>query len=116
MTPGSFQSFVAWRYLMARPRRVSRIALWLSVAGVIGCIGSLLAATFVVGKPDPHAFFPDARQGTYYGLLLAAFGCGLFGLISGFFLLLRYFFTFFTTVPIGGVWIGTMALVVVLSV
>src|SRR5262249_45456067 len=43
--------------------------------------------------------------------------CGFFlaGLAT-FFGFLRAFFTFFTTVPIGGVWIGTMALVMVLAV
>lgn len=36
--------------------------------------------------------------------------------LATFFGALRAFFTFFTTVPIGGVWIGTSALVMVLSV
>lgn len=36
--------------------------------------------------------------------------------IAMFFGTLRAYFTFFTTVPIGGVWIGTSALVIVLSV
>jgi lipoprotein-releasing system permease protein len=36
--------------------------------------------------------------------------------IAMFFGTLRAYFTFFTTVPIGGVWIGTAALVIVLSV
>ncbi|HEU0031676.1 MAG TPA: FtsX-like permease family protein [Kofleriaceae bacterium] len=42
-------------------------------------------------------------------------GSGLAGL-AAYFGSLRAFFTFFTTVPIGGVWAGTMALVVVLAV
>jgi lipoprotein-releasing system permease protein len=45
----------------------------------------------------------------------AAIGAGKTGLWM-FFGLLRMRFTFFTTVPIGGVWIGTAALVIVLSV
>ncbi len=36
--------------------------------------------------------------------------------LAAFFGSLRAFFTFFTTVPIGGVWIGTSALVMILSV
>ena len=40
----------------------------------------------------------------------------VFAVLAMFFGMLRAFFTFFTTVPIGGVWIGTMALVCVLSV
>ncbi|HEX3478294.1 MAG TPA: ABC transporter permease [Kofleriaceae bacterium] len=46
---------------------------------------------------------------------VSGFGAGVAGL-SVFFGLLRTRFTFFTTVPIGGVWIGTAALVIVLSV
>jgi lipoprotein-releasing system permease protein len=116
MTPGGFQSFVAWRYLMARPRRVSRIALWMSIIGIVGGLGCLGAALYVVHRPDPHAFLPDANQGTYYGLLIAGAVSLLLGLICAVFGVIRYYFTFFTTVPIGGVWIGTMALVIVLSV
>jgi len=47
--------------------------------------------------------------------ITAIVGAGLIGLAM-FFGTLRAFFTFFTTVPIGGVWIGTAALVMVLSV
>jgi lipoprotein-releasing system permease protein len=47
--------------------------------------------------------------------IVAALGAGLAGLAM-FFGTLRARFTFFTTVPIGGVWIGTAALVIVLSV
>ena len=43
--------------------------------------------------------------------------CGLgFAAVVAFFGILRGFFTFFTTVPIGGVWVGTAALVLVLAV
>ncbi|MEO8841587.1 MAG: ABC transporter permease [Kofleriaceae bacterium] len=48
-------------------------------------------------------------------LVLMAGGAILSGLAL-FFGFLRAFFTFFTTVPIGGVWIGTAALVCVLAV
>jgi lipoprotein-releasing system permease protein len=48
-------------------------------------------------------------------LILMAAGAALSGLAL-FFGFLRAFFTFFTTVPIGGVWIGTAALVCVLAV
>jgi lipoprotein-releasing system permease protein len=47
--------------------------------------------------------------------IVAIIGGALAGLAK-FFGCLRAFFTFFTTVPIGGVWIGTTALVMVLAV
>ncbi|HET9989176.1 MAG TPA: hypothetical protein VFQ65_11665, partial [Kofleriaceae bacterium] len=53
----------------------------------------------------------------YWILTLVLMAAG--GVLSGlalFFGFLRAFFTFFTTVPIGGVWIGTSALVCVLAV
>jgi lipoprotein-releasing system permease protein len=45
-----------------------------------------------------------------------AIGGAVLAGVAAFFGSLRAFFTFFTTVPIGGVWIGTAALVMVLSV
>lgn len=45
-----------------------------------------------------------------------AIGGAVLAGVAMFFGSLRAFFTFFTTVPIGGVWIGTAALVMVLSV
>ena len=55
MNLGGFQSFVAWRYLMARPRRVSRIALWSAILGVVAGAACLGIALFVIKRPDPHA-------------------------------------------------------------
>jgi lipoprotein-releasing system permease protein len=46
----------------------------------------------------------------------AAIAGGVIAGLAMFFGFLRAFFTFFTTVPIGGVWIGTAALVMVLAV
>ena len=48
-------------------------------------------------------------------LILTIVG-GILSFLALFFGALRAFFTFFTTVPIGGVWIGTAALVCVLAV
>lgn len=50
------------------------------------------------------------------GLVMPALASGAVAILAGVLLLARYFFTFFTTVSIGGVTIGTMALVIVLSV
>ncbi len=49
-------------------------------------------------------------------LFFVMLGGVVLAFLALFFGCLRAFFTFFTTVPIGGVWIGTLALVVVLSV
>src|SRR6185437_10685568 len=49
-------------------------------------------------------------------VLVIVIAGGVLAMLALFFGVLRAFFTFFTTVPIGGVWIGTMALVCVLSV
>ncbi len=50
------------------------------------------------------------------GLIMPALVAAAVGILAGVLLTARYFFTFFTTVSIGGVAIGTMALVIVLSV
>ncbi len=55
------------------------------------------------------------RWYTILALVLMASG-GILSFLALFFGFLRAFFTFFTTVPIGGVWIGTAALVCVLAV
>jgi len=254
MTPGGFQSFVAWRYLMARPRKVSRIAVWLAVL-LLAVAAKNIALCLFVKRPQPGAFFeqnvipsqhwiliargllgvsgtvfalaafgswlltrrvgaglarivagyvvsatgmeiaarwfvtaprgytgvargatvyeyvgwialglvaiaavtggwrifldrtktwspamklvsalsaflalalfastliliqrPEVPDGYYFAWLLVGVIAGVLALIVALFGVIRYYFTFFTTVPIGGVWIGVMALVIVLSV
>jgi lipoprotein-releasing system permease protein len=58
----------------------------------------------------------DARVMALRVLGFVKIGGGALAGLALFFGCLRAFFTFFTTVPIGGVWIGTAALVCVLSV
>ena len=50
------------------------------------------------------------------GMIMPALVAASVAILAGVLLTARYFFTFFTTVSIGGVTIGTMALVIVLSV
>tara|TARA_R110002096_G_scaffold44526_8_gene120271 strand:- start:83138 stop:85621 length:2484 start_codon:yes stop_codon:yes gene_type:complete len=50
------------------------------------------------------------------GMIMPALVAAAVAILAGVLLTARYFFTFFTTVSIGGVTIGTMALVIVLSV
>ncbi len=69
MRPAGFHWFVAWRYLMARPRRVSPAVL--AVAGVLSVVSTALS---VIGaevlRPDePRVFVP---RGGYEHLWIAA--------------------------------------------
>ena len=96
--------------------RYSRPAFWVFV---VGCaIGILSLILQVLVQKDKLPFAPDSDAHTQVLQVVnitMIFGFGLAGL-AAFFGVLRAFFTFFTTVPIGGVWIGTAALVCVLSV
>ncbi len=100
--------------------RYSKLALWAFIVGaVIGTIGGLLAT---ISTDNVHTllspFFDAPGVPAWFGtmaLVVTGIGGGIAGL-AVFFGMLRAGFTFFTTVPIGGVWIGTMALVCVLSV
>jgi len=87
------------------------------LAGLVIAVGSLGLSKLTI-----HNSIPFVTLGPEMQLdLLQAFGISalagwvIVGLCA-FFGSLRAFFTFFTTVPIGGVWIGTSALVCVLSV
>jgi lipoprotein-releasing system permease protein len=100
--------------------RHSKFALWAFIVGlVISSIGGTLAS---ISTEHAHSLLspisdqPGVPQ--WFGtttLIIAGIG-GLITFLATFFGTLRAGFTFFTTVPIGGVWIGTMALVCVLSV
>jgi lipoprotein-releasing system permease protein len=96
------RSFVAWRYLVARPgkSRVSR-------AAVIAVVASLVLAALC--RLARVAF--DERVLDIASLVLV-----MTAGVSAFLGVLRGVFTFFTTVPVGGVWVGTAALVMVVSV
>ncbi|MCB9565468.1 MAG: ABC transporter permease [Kofleriaceae bacterium] len=181
--PG-FQSFVAWRYLMARPRQVSRPLLAIAVGLVLGAALTFGLAEAVLSyfkdhsKLQPFNRFVAAMSPIHEydalgvwlmrgaGAFLLAAGAGLafawrggrtvawslivagivvlgFGIAFHWMIgevsfvevgrwaalimlvplplllvlgVLRYFFSFFTTVSVAGVFIGSMALVVVLSV
>jgi lipoprotein-releasing system permease protein len=113
--PG-FQSFVAWRYLLARPHRVSRLALWIAGVCALLLIAGLVVMNAYTPEVRPRSLLPrEVPMWLLYvrGVVIAA---GSLCFLAIFFGILRFIFTFFTTVPIGGVWIGTSALVVVLSV
>jgi lipoprotein-releasing system permease protein len=112
--PG-FQWFVAWRYLLERPRKLST-PIW-TAAGIFfaASVVCTLIATYVLEAPDPNALISGGspyRQ----DVLLAAQSFGALAQLAAMLGVVRYFFTFFTTVSIAGVALGSMALVIVLSV
>jgi lipoprotein-releasing system permease protein len=112
-----FKSFVAWRYLMARRRRVSRIALAAAFLMLfIGLSGLILDHLMLSKEPGPFDIETDSTvqlARVITGVKIGGFVLFFFALVIG---SLRYIFSFFTTVPLVGVWIGTGALVCVLSV
>ena len=111
-----FKSFVAWRYLMARHHRVSRIVLIIFMGAAFLAFGASIAERMVLTKANPLDFQPDF----FKGIARIVTGIKIFAYVLLFFTIviagLRYVFSFFTTVPLVGVWIGTGALICVLSV
>lgn len=85
--------------------------------GVFLAVASILVTRFVALNHVPFVHLEPESQISVLQVtgITAIAGWAIVGLAT-FFGSLRAFFTFFTTVPIGGVWIGTSALVMVLAV
>ena len=94
--------FVAWRYLMARPRKWS-VPLAITAGTLITASVVILVVAFML-------------HGVGEVLTGVSAACALAGWLTVIMFFVRRYFTFFTTVSISGVMIGTMALVIVLSV
>ena len=95
----------------------SKPALYAFIFGaVVTSVGGALNAAKTYNLIYAHQI-GDAVP-SWFGVVVLALviGGSILAFLAIFFGMLRAFFTFFTTVPIGGVWIGTMALVCVLSV
>ena len=111
-----FKSFVAWRYLMARDHRVSRIVVAVLYVALFLIVLAYVAKTTLITVDNPLGLERERLVGLATGVLLTM----VIGFVLLFFALLigglRYVFSFFTTVPLVGVWIGTGALVCVLAV
>jgi lipoprotein-releasing system permease protein len=90
------------------------------VVAVIGFVAFALALTGYVlirlGKLPFIHVEPEQLDALRSDFRIAMIVAAALVTIAMFFGTLRAYFTFFTTVPIGGVWIGTAALVTVLSV
>jgi lipoprotein-releasing system permease protein len=98
--------------------RHSKVALLAYLIGIGLAIPAVLISELVKRSALPFVvdLSPDHQTALLQALsVIAIVGLGL-SFLAMFFGCLRAFFTFFTTVPIGGVWIGTSALVLVLAV
>ena len=115
MSKSRFQTFVALRYLMARPRHFSWVAAIITMIALAGAVGTHLIATLVVAQPNPRALVDTASPARDV-LLQASLICSFIAGLAFYVLLIRIFFTFYSTVSIVGVTIGCAALVIVLSV
>jgi lipoprotein-releasing system permease protein len=111
-----FKSFVAWRYLMARDHRVSRIVLSVVFLAAFLAVVAYTAQATLITVENPLGLEREAMLNLATAILIVkvvGFVLMYFALLIG---SLRYVFSFFTTVPLVGVWIGTGALVCVLAV
>ena len=92
-------------------------SLILGMVGLIAFVPSALIYYLISrGKlPFLHLGIEEIAAIAPKFFIIALAGAVFAGIVM-FFGTLRAYFTFFTTVPIGGVWIGTAALVIVLSV
>lgn len=100
--------------------RHSKLSFYIVCIAVGVLLVSMVAVDIVrtfgpVGYPDDF-LVEDKYKPLRTALGFVSLGAGVIAALAMFFGTLRAFFTFFTTVPIGGVWIGTAALVCVLSV
>ncbi|HEV7554330.1 MAG TPA: ABC transporter permease, partial [Kofleriaceae bacterium] len=110
-------SMFAYGVIWVGMMRFSRPARWVFVIGYIAMILCLVAMDRIIKDKLP---FIDLEledktpilQGIAIAMMISAV-VAFISLVAG---MLRSVFTFFTTVPIVGVWIGTCALVIVLSV
>ncbi|HEX2688012.1 MAG TPA: FtsX-like permease family protein [Kofleriaceae bacterium] len=103
---------VFWRVLP-----YSRPALYIGVAGAVVLVVSVSGLLLLGMSKLPFVQLEPEQVIAVKAVvsIAASVGGGLVGLAM-FFGCIRAYFTFFTTVPIGGVWIGTAALVMVLAV
>jgi len=98
----------------AHIRRGSKVLFALTIIMALSTIGFVVARYGFLHPPKPGSFRPPDPwlQRTE----LAAVIAGALTVILGTLAILRHVFSFYSTVSIAGVWIGTMALVFVLSV
>jgi len=109
-----FEWLVAWRYLKDRDRPNWT---WLFVGAAVLVTGAVLAwAGYGMPRPEPGAVIVTPAM--QYGRIVFIFGAilALLGILIAVFGACLTLFRLFTTISIFGVFFGTMALIVVLSV
>lgn len=111
-TARNFEWFLAWRYLRRSQRSYSTFVVGLLLLGVAG---ALLVASHVAA-PDPIGGIKLGPTPLTRGLQIAALGVFRLGSWVLIFGTLLMAFSVFTCISIFGVYLGTSALVVVLSV
>ena len=94
----------------------ARLALVAWFAAVLVAAAILLTTPHFIFNPPLYLMSSPIQQGPNYPVLVVSWGGVLLGVFVVILGALRYFFTFFTTVSVAGVLVGTMALVIVLSV
>jgi lipoprotein-releasing system permease protein len=111
-----FKSFIAYRYLMARMHRLSKGVVYTVIFIVFLGAAALVIEQTLMTRGNPLALEPEIFENVaraVSGVKIASIAFIFLLVLVG---MIRYVFTFFTTVPLVGVWIGTGALVCVLSV
>jgi len=114
LASSNFELFVAWRYLRERGSRAGR---WTMLAGLVFFIASGILYWRLQSFANLHPFELSERQAS----LKQFFQWGSLGLLAGGVLVLVFGFfhslqSIFTTISTYGVFLGTAALVIVLSV
>lgn len=93
-----------------------RLALVAWFAALLLAAGACLATPHFIFDPPTFLMISPIQQGPNYPVLGVSWGGVGIGVLAVILALIRYAFTFFTTVSVAGVSVGTMALVIVLSV
>ena len=113
-TSGSVEWFLAGRYLRQQGRR-PKTTLIVGLVMALISVGLLVAAHFYGVSVDELGFDLQVAQIKRVAQGIAL-GLGILAYIVVFFGVLLYFFSLFTSISIFGVFLGTAALVIVLSV
>ncbi len=112
----AFEYFVAWRHLRDPERRSHRM-LWLGIAVVVIALG-LAIASFVLGHRgrSPDGLMPHETSRLVENLRIVGVSGLIVGAMVTYLGLLFASFTVFTAISIFGVFLGTFAPIVTLSV
>jgi lipoprotein-releasing system permease protein len=111
-----FKSFIAYRYLMARMHRLSKGVVYSALGLVLVGVAAFIVEKTLMTRANPLLLEPEMFENIARVISGVKIGAFVFILLLALVGVIRFVFTFFTTVPLVGVWIGTGALVCVLSV